>query len=88
MQRFTQGTGEVPRDVALELAKLDAGETSFALRRGNARVFLMLCTRNVAVEGEAPTPAQIRDQLINQRLAAYAEKYLNELRAAAIIREP
>jgi peptidyl-prolyl cis-trans isomerase SurA len=88
MQRFTQGAGEVPRDVALELAKLDAGETSFALRRGNARVFLMLCTRNIAPEGEPPTPAQIRDQLINQRLAAFAETYMNELRAAAIIREP
>lgn len=86
--RMTQPAGEVPRDLALELAKLDAGESSFGLRRGNARVFLMLCTRNVAVKEEPPTPQAIRDQLINQRLAALAEAYLNELRAAAIIREP
>jgi peptidyl-prolyl cis-trans isomerase SurA len=80
--------GEVPRDVGLELAKLDPGESSFALRRGAARVFVMLCTRNVVIAENPPTPAAIRDQLINQRLAAFAESYLNELRAAAIIREP
>ena len=80
--------GEVPRDIGVELAKLDPGESSFALRRGTARVFLMLCTRNVVIAENPPTPAAIRDQLINQRLAAWAESYLNELRAAAIIREP
>jgi len=80
--------GDVPRDVGLELAKLDPGESSFVLRRGAARVFLMLCTRNVVIAETPPTPAAIRDQLINRRLAAFAESYLNELRAAAIIREP
>jgi hypothetical protein len=58
------------------------------LRRGTARVFLMLCTRNVAIAENPPTPAAIRDQLINQLLAAFADSYMNELRAAAIIREP
>ena len=80
--------GDVPRDVGLELAQLDPGESSFALRRGTARVFLMLCTRNVAIAENPPTPEAIRDQLINQRLAAFAEIYMNQLRAAAIIREP
>ena len=80
--------GDVPRDLGLELAKLDPGESSFALRRGTARVFLMLCTRNVAIAENPPTPEAIRDQLINQRLAAFAEIYMNQLRAAAIIREP
>lgn len=87
--RLTQATAEVPRDVALELAKLDAGEYSSALTRGNARVFLMLCSRNVVrSEEETPTRDAIRDQLLNQRLAAYADAYLKELRAAAIIRAP
>jgi peptidyl-prolyl cis-trans isomerase SurA len=86
--RTTRPAGEVPRDIGVELAKLDPGETSFALRRGTARVFLMLCTRNVAIAENPPTPAAIRDQLINQRLAAFADSYMNELRAAAIIREP
>jgi peptidyl-prolyl cis-trans isomerase SurA len=80
--------GEVPRDIGLELAKLDPGESSFGLRRGAARVFLMLCTRNVEIAENPPTPEAIRDQLINQRLAAFADSYLNQLRAAAIIREP
>jgi len=80
--------GEVPRDLGLELAKLDPGESSFALRRGAARIFLMLCSRNVAITENPPTPQAIRDQLVNQRLAALAESYLNQLRAAAIIREP
>jgi|688.fasta_scaffold112627_3 peptidyl-prolyl cis-trans isomerase SurA len=80
--------GEVPRDIGLELAKLDPGESSFGLRRGAARVFLMLCTRNVEIAENPPTPEAIRDQLINQRLAAFADTYLNQLRAAAIIREP
>ena len=86
--RTTLPAGDVPRDVALELSKLDPGESSVALRRGSARVFLMLCTRNVVVAENPPTAQAIRDQLINQRLAALAESYLNELRAAAIIREP
>ena len=86
--RTTLPAGDVPRDVALELSKLDPGESSLALRRGSARVFLMLCTRNVVIAENPPTAQAIRDQLINQRLAALAESYLNELRAAAIIREP
>jgi peptidyl-prolyl cis-trans isomerase SurA len=86
--RTTLPAGDVPRDVALELSKLDPGESSLALRRGAARVFLMLCTRNVVIAENPPTAQAIRDQLINQRLAALAESYMNELRAAAIIREP
>jgi len=86
--RTTQPVNAVPRDLGLELAKLDPGESSFALRRGAARVFLMLCTRNVVAAEDPPTPAAIRDQLINQRLAALAESYMDQLRAAAIIREP
>lgn len=38
----------VPRDVGLELAKLDEGESSVALERGGALLFLMLCSRGVS----------------------------------------
>lgn len=81
------GLGEVPGDVALELAKLDPNETSVALTRGGLRRMLMLCGRE-AVQDPAPTRAQVRDQVINQKLEGLAEGYLEELRAAAIIREP
>ena len=88
--RKTEAAGAVPRDIALELARLDAGESSVALRRGNARVFLMLCARNVALTGDKPPPTkdELRAQLLNQRLAAAADGYLMNLRAAAVIREP
>ncbi len=79
--------GEVPGDVALELAKLDPNETSVALTRGGLRRMLMLCGRE-AVQEPAPTREQVREQVINQKLEGLAEGYMEELRAAALIREP
>jgi peptidyl-prolyl cis-trans isomerase SurA len=79
--------GDVPGDVALELAKLDPGETSVALTRGGYRRLLMLCGREQVVE-PPPTRDQVREQVINQKLEGMAEGYLEELRAAAYIREP
>jgi len=81
------GMGEIPGDVALELAKLDPNEISTALTRGGLRRMLMLCGRE-AVLDPAPTRDQVREQVINQKLEGLAEGYLEELRAAAIIREP
>ncbi len=83
----TQPAGAVPGDVALELARLDAGESSVALTRGGARRFLMLCGRKVTEE-EPVSRDVIREQVINQKLEGMAESFLEELRAAAIIREP
>lgn len=81
------GMGEVPGDVALELAKLDLNETSVALTRGGLRRMLMLCGREAVLE-PAPTRDQVREQVINQKLEGLAEGYMEELRSAAIIREP
>jgi peptidyl-prolyl cis-trans isomerase SurA len=81
------GMGEVPGDVALELAKLDLNETSVALTRGGFRRMLMLCGREATLE-EPPTRDQMRERVINQKLEGLAEGYMEELRAAAIIREP
>lgn len=78
---------QVPADIGAELALLDPGESSTALTRGPWRVFLMLCSRTPMQE-LAPQRDDIRTQLINQRLGGYAERYLSELRAEAIIREP
>jgi peptidyl-prolyl cis-trans isomerase SurA len=77
----------VPGDVALQLARLDPGEASTALTRGGFRRLLMLCGREQVLE-PAPTRDQIREQVINQKLEGLAEGYLEELRAAALIREP
>lgn len=78
---------EVPGDVALELAQLDPGEASVALTRAGFRRFLMLCGREETVEPPL-TRDQVRERVINQKLEGLAEGYLEELRSAAIIREP
>jgi peptidyl-prolyl cis-trans isomerase SurA len=79
--------GQVPAAIGAELAQLDPGEASTAITRGPWRVFLMLCSRT-PVQELPPQRDDIRTQLINQRLGGFAERYLAELRAAAIIREP
>jgi peptidyl-prolyl cis-trans isomerase SurA len=73
MSRTQAGREAIPNDVALELAKLDPGETSVALTRGGYR---------------RPPRDQVREQVINQKLEGMAGGYLEELRSAAIIREP
>ncbi|MGB3314039.1 MAG: peptidylprolyl isomerase, partial [Albidovulum sp.] len=115
--RETRALSTVPADIAAELARLDDNESSVALTRGNALVFLMLCKRSATLAqgtdptipvtvaasdlpegtpaidpelgyGRGPGRAQIRDELVNQRLAGLAEGYLAELRANAIIVTP
>jgi peptidyl-prolyl cis-trans isomerase SurA len=97
----------LPQDVALELAGLDAGETSAVQVRGGLRRVLMLCGRSAlpdaapagaeaedgtaegaAPDGTAPDRAAVREALLNRKLEGLAEAYLEELRAAALIREP
>jgi len=87
LQRDTQAMGAVPQDIALQLARLDEGESSTALVFGGNRVFLMLCARRPQME-TPPSREEVRQQLFNQRLAAMADGYLADLRANAIIREP
>lgn len=83
----TQPLGSVPGAIGAELAQLDPGESSSSMTRGPWRVFLMLCSRTPVQE----LPVQrddVRTQLINARLGGLAERYLAELKADAIIREP
>jgi len=84
--RHTGTPAQIPADVALELAKLDPGEASYALTRddGQTRLFLMLCSRSVQVDAEADREA-VRNQLIGQQLNGYAAALIAELRAAATI---
>lgn len=82
--RETRAQSELPPDIALELARLDDNEVSVELVRGDARVLLMLCGRTAAM-AEGPSREEIRTRLLNQRIAAYAEGYLAELRADAHI---
>jgi peptidyl-prolyl cis-trans isomerase SurA len=83
----TQPASQIPGDVALELSRLDPGEISVALTRGQFRRLLMLCGRE-EVREEPVTRDQVRERVINQKVEGLSEAYLEELRAAAIIREP
>lgn len=87
--RDTLPVEQIAGDIAIELSKLDDGEVSTALTTadGQALVFLMLCGRTLALE-EQIDREQVRQQLINQRLASYADGYLSELRADAYIVYP
>lgn len=83
----TQPATEVPADVGLELARLDAGEISVALMHGEFRRMIMLCSREPLTE-EPISRDVVREQLVNRKIEALAEGYMEELRAAAVIREP
>lgn len=80
---------EIPQDIAIELAKLDAGEVSTALTRagGQTLVLLMLCGRTPALDEEQVIDrAAVANELRNQRLNAFSETLLSELRAEADVR--
>ncbi len=76
----------IPADYAVELAQLDEGEVSTALTTadGQHMVFLMLCGRTRVLPEEV-SREEIVSQLRNQRIVAYAESYLEELKADAHI---
>ena len=80
----------LPTDIALELSKLDPGETSSALTRndGQTLMLLMLCSRSEEVaEDEDARRNEVRLGLRNRRVQQLAENYLAELRANARIVE-
>lgn len=80
--------GQVPRDVAARLAKMDPGDTDTTLSRGSWQVFLMLCARAPVPGEEVPDFDQMRTMLLNRKLQNAAETWQRELRAMAVIREP
>lgn len=89
LERESRTPAEVPSDFALELSKLDAGESSVALTRNNGEtlVFLMLCGRTAAANEEVGRD-DVASSLRSSRLNAIAESYLDQLRADARIRLP
>ncbi|SFM16321.1 peptidylprolyl isomerase [Shimia aestuarii] len=86
--REAQAPGKIPRDIALELAKLDDNEVSTALTTANRQslIFLMLCGRTAQL-GEELSREDVAGALRQQRLQSFADSYLEQLRADAIIVE-
>ena len=88
LNRLTRSPADIPQDVAMELAKLDAGEVSTALTRndGQTLVLLMMCGRTTAM-AEDQDRERLRLRLQNQRLESLANAYLAQLMADAHIIE-
>ena len=89
LERESLPLGDIPQDVALELARLDPGEASYNLTRagGQTTVFLMLCNR-IAVAGEETDRDAISNQLRSRKLAGFADALLADLEARATIVAP
>ncbi len=88
LERGSLAPSEIPQDIAVELAKLDEGESSFTLTRSNGQtlVFLMLCGRTAELNQDASRD-EVANALLQQRLNAFAASYLDQLRAEALIIE-
>mgnify|MGYP001627843671 CR=1 FL=1 len=86
LEQVSLPPAEVPQDIALELARLDPGEVSTALRRRNGQdaLVLMLCGRTPELSEEASRET-VANALARQRLSALADSYLEQLRAEAVI---
>lgn len=86
LERGTKAPNEIPEDIALELAKLDAGEVSTNLTRSNGQtlVFLMMCGRSQDLSG-AVSREGIALDIQNRRLGSFANGYLQQLRSEARI---
>lgn len=88
LERQSLAPAEIPRDFAVELSKLDESEVSTALTRadGQTLVFLMLCGRTAAIN-EAASREDVANALLQQRIAAFADSFLEQLRSDALIIE-
>lgn len=88
LSRESLAPAQVPRDIALELAKLDEGEVSTALTTadGQALVFLMLCGRTAEINEET-SREDIAGSLRQRRLNTLSQSYLDQLLADARIVE-
>ena len=86
LDRGAKKPGEIPQDIAIELAKLDPGEVSTALTRANGQtlVFLMLCKRTAAENAEVDRE-QVVAAIRQRKLQGYSEQLVESLRADARI---
>lgn len=88
LDRISASPSDIPRDISLELAKLDPNEISTTLTRNNGQtlVFLMLCGRTRDL-GENTSREDVANALTQQRLQAFATSLVEQLRADATIIE-
>ena len=86
INRNSQARSSLAPDVALAISKIDLGEVG-PLSGGTEAQAVMLC--NLSAQREvAPDRDQLKEMLLNRRLAVLSQSYLSELRSNAIIRQP
>jgi len=84
LERQSVAPAKVPRDIALELARLDDNEISTSLTRNTSAdqpflLMVMLCGRTAEM-GEEVSRADVATALRGQRLQSFANGYLAQLR--------
>lgn len=86
LEVVTKKPGDIPKDFAIELSKLDEGEVSTALTRenGQALVFLMLCKRVAGTKAEM-SREDAAGVIRQRRLGGLAERLIEQERAEARI---
>lgn len=92
LSRDSVKPGEIQRDIALELGKMDDNETSIALSQTTTSgqkqlLMVMLCGRTAELNTDEVSREDVAAALRNQRLQSYARGYLAQLKADAIIIE-
>ncbi|PWJ21057.1 peptidylprolyl isomerase [Jannaschia seohaensis] len=86
LRREVAPVEEIPADLRAILATLDEGEVSTLLSTGGALRLVMLCGRVAEIPEDPDGALQSAGQaILNQRLEAYAQGFLDELKADAII---
>ncbi|MBO9476942.1 peptidylprolyl isomerase [Shimia sp. R11_0] len=86
LTRENKAPNEIPKDIGLELAKLDDNEisTNLTTANGQSMIVLMLCGRTATLDEEI-SREDVAQSLRNTRLESYANSYLSQLRAQARI---
>ncbi|OIQ27183.1 MAG: peptidylprolyl isomerase [Alphaproteobacteria bacterium MedPE-SWcel] len=86
--RGSVAPADIPQDIALELAKLDAGESTADITRDNGQTLLlvMLCGRTSEINAtQEDARLTVANALVQQRLNALADSLVEQLRANARI---
>lgn len=86
LERRSEAPGAIARDVALELARMDVGESSTAITRNNGQtlVFLMMCGRT-AQENAEISRDDVANRLTQERINLLAERFILKKRNEARI---
>ncbi|EYD74462.1 Survival protein SurA precursor (Peptidyl-prolyl cis-trans isomerase SurA) [Rubellimicrobium mesophilum DSM 19309] len=87
IERQAVAPGSIPEDVALDLAKLDPNEATWGRTTDGGQTLLltMLCSRTYPLPEGAPDREAVRNALRSQRLEAFSDALVADLRASATI---